>query len=178
MKLDWSEQSSHIRTMYAPWHPDDRYEEDVIQAVEAQMGSNLPTPLRTFYLAWGRRKDLTQFNQVLVGPDELIMRPDALIFCFENQAICSWAIRREDLTQTDPPVVVADALPDWKWSEIDAPLNWMSSHAHISDFLNTLTYHHALCGGAIHGGYTKGLRYQEYQNAWLEQYWHRTIVGP
>ncbi len=27
MELDWSEQLSHIRTLYRPWQPDDGYEE-------------------------------------------------------------------------------------------------------------------------------------------------------
>ncbi|GHO89407.1 hypothetical protein [Dictyobacter formicarum] len=178
MELDWSTQSPHIRSLYPPWQSGDGYEENIIQATEARLGSRLPTPLRTFYSTWGRRKDLTRLNQALVGPDKLVARPDALIFCFENQAVCSWAIRHEDLEKANPPVVVAYALPDWEWWEVDAPLIWMPSHTHVSDFLDTLTYHHALCGGAIHGGYTHFFHHQEYQNAWLEQQWQRTTVGP
>ncbi len=54
----------------------------------------------------------------------------------------------------------------------------MPDAARLSDFLDTLTYFHALGGGAIHGGYTGGFLHQEYQNTWLEQHWHRTMVGP
>ena len=178
MELDWSERSPHIRTLYHPWQPDDGYEENVIAAAEARFGIRLPAPLRTFYQAWGRRKDITHANQSLLKPGEMIGRPDALIFCMENQAVCSWAIQREALEDADPPVVVADALREWEWSELDAPLVWTPSYTHVSDFLDTLTYHHALCGGAIHGGWTELFHPQESQNAWLEQHWHRTTVGP
>ncbi|WP_126594709.1 hypothetical protein [Dictyobacter aurantiacus] len=180
MELDWSERSSHIRTLYRPWQSGDGYDEHIIQTAEAQLGCRLPTPLRTFYAAWGRRKDFTRSNQALVGPDHLIVRSDALIFCFENQAVCAWAIRREDLALTNPPVIVAYSHQNWDWGELDAPLNWMLSHTHVSDFLDTLAYHHALCGGAIHGGYvghTKNTGNEEHQKAWLEQHWCSTSVG-
>ena len=53
----------------------------------------------------------------------------------------------------------------------------MPSHAHLSDFLDRLTYEHALSGGAMHGGYTGPFRHQEFQRTWLEQHWHRATVG-
>lgn len=178
MELDWSMQSPHIRSLYHPWQPGDGYEENIIQSVETQLGFPLPVPLRTFYAAWGRRKDLTWVNQYLIGPEEMIIRPDALIFCIENQACKYWAILRENLEEADPPVVVAYAVREWEVSDIASPLVWMPSHAHVSNFLDTLTYHHALCGGAMHGGYTSVFRHQEYQNAWVEQHWQCTTVGP
>src|SRR5579885_1718914 len=110
MEFDWSEQSTHIRTLYAPWQPGDGYEENMISAQEARLGVQMPPPLRTFYQAWGKRKDMTQSNQRLLGPAELVLRPDALIFCIENQACCCWAIEHEDLEDANPPVVRADAL--------------------------------------------------------------------
>jgi hypothetical protein len=178
MELDWSEQSPHIRTLYHPWQPGDGYEENMIMAAETRLAAHLPDPLRAFYQAWGRRKDLTQTNQYLLGPAELVQRPDALIFCVENQGCNYWAILREDLEKVNPPVVTAYALPDWNMSEISSPLIWIPSYIHISDFLDTLTYHHALCGGAIHGGYTEDFRHQGFQEAWLKQHWQRTTVGP
>lgn len=176
MNLDWSEQSPHIRTLYHPWQPGDGYEEDVILAAEARIGARLPASLRTFYHAWGRRWDLTQINQHVVGPVGLVRRPDALIFCVENQGCCWWAIERHVLEEPDPPVVIADP-GNWDIKDIHASLTWMPSHAHLSDFLDDLAYFHAFSGGAIHGGYTRYFRHQEYQNAWLEQHWRRTDVG-
>ena len=59
MELDWSAQSPHIRSLFHPWQPGDGYEEADIVAAEKRLGVRLPTTLRNFYLAWGKRKDLT-----------------------------------------------------------------------------------------------------------------------
>ncbi len=175
MDLDWSQQSPHIRTLYHSWQAGDGYEEAVLMASEARLGIRLPTSLRAFYQTWGRRRDLTQTYESLLEPDALVMWSDALVFCAENQGACCWAIQREDLNKSNPPIVIADAELDW---EIHAPLTWRPNYPHLSDFLDDLTYKHALCGGAIHGGFTNGFRHQEYQNIWLEQHWHRITVGP
>jgi hypothetical protein len=80
MELDWSEQSSHIRTLFRPWQPGDGYDEATLQAPEVQLGLRLPATLRTFYLVWGRRRDLTQLIDPLLAPDALQMRTDTLVF--------------------------------------------------------------------------------------------------
>ncbi len=178
MELDWSEQSLHIRTLYRPWQPGDGYEEHVISASEEQLGVRLPAPLRIFYQAWGQRKDMTRTNQALLGPTELILRPDALIFCMENQGVYCWAIPHEYLADADPPVVRTqelEASQEWSWSEIDAPAHWMPSHPHLSDFLDTLMYHQAFCGGAPQCG-SGHCQLQESHEAWLEQHCHRIMV--
>lgn len=177
MELDWSKQSPHIRTLYHPWQPGDGYEGNEIATAEAQLGIHLPASLRIFYQAWGRRKDMARINQFLIEPLGLVRRPDALVFCLENQGCCWWAIERQALEEPDPPVVTADP-GGWSTDDIHVPLTWMPSHAHLSNFLDTLTYFHALSGGAIHGGYTEDFQRQESHNAWLEQHWHRMTVGP
>ncbi len=174
MNLDWSKQSPHIRTLYHPWQPGDGYEEVMIIAAEARLGIRLPTTLRAFYQTWGRRRDLTQTRESLLGPDELVVWSDALVFCTENQGTCYWAIQRDFMDEFNPPIVIADAEQEW---EAHSPLAWRPSHAHLSDFLDDLTYEHALCGGAIHGGFTNGFHHKEYQNVWLEHHWHRVNVG-
>ncbi len=177
MEFDWSEQSAHIRTLYAPWQPGDGYEEKTIVGAEARLGVRLPAPLRVFYQAWGQRKDFTQTHNSLLGPAELVGRPDALIFCAENQGVSYWAIQQEHLEQANPPVVRAEALHDWHWSDASSPLVWEPGHAHLSDFLDTITYLHAFCGGAIHGGWGR-FQPRETHGAWLEQHWHRIKVRP
>ena len=179
MELDWSEQSPHICTLYRPWQPGDGYEENVIAAAEARIGARLPVALRTFYQAWGQREDMTRTTHFLIGPVGLISRPDALIFCVENQGCCWWAIERPVLEEPDPPVVIADP-ENWSIKDIHVPFTWMPSHAHLSDFLDRLTYQHAFGGGALHGAYstTKKLPLQEFQNTWLEQHWSRARGGP
>src|SRR5579862_2689101 len=106
MELDWSEQSPHIRSLFHPWQPGDGYDEATIAAAEARLGVRLPKVLRNFYLAWGRRRDLTKLNHPLLAPDALQMRTDTLIFWVENQESYDWGIPREALEEADPPVVV------------------------------------------------------------------------
>lgn len=180
MDLDWSEQSPHIRTLYRPWQPGDGYEEDVIEASEAQLGGRLPDPLRIFYQAWGQRKDMTQRNQALLGPTELLLRPDALMVCLENQGVYAWAIPHDSLADANPPVVRTqelEASQEWNWSEVDAPAHWMPSHPHLSNFLDSLMYQHAFCGGALHGGWGP-CQPKELHETWLSHYWHCIMARP
>jgi hypothetical protein len=178
MELDWSEQSPHIRTLYHPWRESDGYEEPVIAAAEARLGTRLPSPLRIFYQAWGQHEGMTRTTHFLIGPVGLVRRPDALVICLENQGCCWWGIERHVLGELDPPVVIADP-ENWDVRDTHAPLIWMPSHAHLSDFLDRLTYEHAFAGGAIHGGYgvTKTSSHQEFPHGWLEQHWKRATVG-
>lgn len=80
MELDWSEQSPHIRSLFHPWQPGDGYDEAAIVAAEARLGVRLPTTLRNFYLAWGKRKDISLRSHPLLSPDELMFRDNALYF--------------------------------------------------------------------------------------------------
>ncbi len=112
MELDWSKQSAHIRTLYAPWQPGDGYEESVIAAAENRLVMHLPDPLRSFYQSWGKRKDMTRLNHLLPGPAEVDSATRCPHFCVENQVTSYWAIRREDLEKANPPVVKA-----WAWLE-------------------------------------------------------------
>ncbi len=178
MELNWSEQAVHIRTLYASWKPGDGYEESSIAATEDHLGIHVPDPLRGFYRNWGKRKEMTRLNHPMLEPDEWILRPDAFIFCVENQGTSYWAILHDDLKKANPPVVKAWALPDWEVRETASPLIWEPNHAHASDFLDTLTYHHALCGGALHGGWAWIFQRDKTRRMWLEQDWQRKIIAP
>jgi hypothetical protein len=176
MELDWSEQSPHIRTLYLPWQPGDGYDEATIQAAEARLGVRLPATLRNFYLAWGRRKDLTQMDDHLMNPDQLRIETDLLLFCWENQVVCSWGVRREALEEADPPVVTQFSRPSEE--EVALGLDWMSTHTHLSSFLDDMTYGHAIAGGAIHKAFSASVAPQPQQIAWLEEHWQKAQVTP
>ncbi len=169
MELDWSEQSQHIRTLFRPWQPGDGYDEDIIQAAEERVDVRLPTPLRAFYLAWGHRRDLANMVHPLLNPERLLIQEDTLQFWVENQAVVHWGVRREALTEVDPPVVVTESGPE---------LHWTQSHGHLSSFLDDMTYLHAFSSGAIHGGashlYLPNLL--AHQIAWLEEHWNKATV--
>lgn len=177
MELDWSAQSPHIRSLYHPWQPGDGWDEATIQAAEARLGLRLPNPLRNFYLAWGRRPDMTETQNPLLDPDELVIKADTLIFCVENQAVVYWGVQCEVLEEDDPPIVVSPSGPSgWR---VASELNWTPSHVHLSGFLDDLTYSHAF-GGSAQGGATDFdvPPLPEQHIAWLEESWSKARVGP
>lgn len=88
---------------------------------------------------------MTQQCELLLAPNELHFRRDALMFCVENQGVGHWGITRESLGNDDPPVV-------WAFND-DRNLPLEETHEHVSDFLDAFTYAHALAEGASHGGY-------------------------
>jgi hypothetical protein len=179
MELDWSAQSPHIRTLYHPWQPGDGWDEATIEATEARLGLRLPTPLRNFYLAWGRRRDITKTNDPMLDPDELVVRADTLIFWVANQSSWYWGMPRKAL-EDDPSVVITAVGPSG-W-EVESKLNWKPSHPRLLSFLDDMTYLHAFYpSGAIHGGYTQ-LSLPDlpaHHRAWLEKQWNKAaIVSP
>lgn len=176
MELDWSEQSPDIRTLYRPWHPDDGYTETTIQATEARLGLRLPAVLRSFYLAWGRRRDMTEQGYLLLEPERLVIRDHTLLLCLGDQSIYAWGIAGNALWEADPPVVVA--LAGWFAGWEAEGSTWTASHAHLSSFLDDLLYVSAFCGGALHGGWTRPAlpALPEAQMAWLETHWNKATV--
>lgn len=177
MELDWSEQSPHIRSLYRPWQPGDGYDEAEIEAAEERLGFRLPAALRNFYRAWGKRRDMTKQGYLLLEPEQLVMREGSLQFCLGDQEIFAWGIERQNLEEANPLVVVA--LPGALVWEEDGRM-WTPSHAHLSSFLDDLMYLSALCGGSIHGGWTKPNlpNLPEAQIAWLETHWSKATVTP
>jgi hypothetical protein len=183
MELDWSEQSPHIRTLFRPWQPGDGYEEATIQAAEAQLGVRLPSPLRTFYLAWGQRPDLAKIHHYLLAPHEVVIRADTLIFWVDHQAVWYWGVRFEALEETDPPVVRTESGPSGAGWTVESELDWKPSHVHLSSFLDDVTYLHAFCpGGAMHGGHSlrpKNPELPAHHRMWLEEHWNTAaMVSP
>ena len=87
MELDWSVQSSHIRTLFRPWQPGDGKDGAIIQAAEERLGVDLPATLRNFYLAWGKRRDLMFNDFFLLDSDEVGIEAHALYFCGQTRGV-------------------------------------------------------------------------------------------
>ena len=200
MELDWSEQSPQIRTVFRSWQPGDGYDEATLQAAEARLGLRLPTTLRNFYLAWGRRRELLYGGPHLLSPDELVLQSQRLIFVREDGSVDQGEVQIEPeeetnvtivvkvlsgvgvpfqaLGETDPPVVVSfSGTVGWT---LPAELSWTQSHVHLSGFLDEVTYQGALIGGAIHGGWAEldAPGPPAHQTAWLEDHWGKAVVSP
>lgn len=169
MELDWSAHAPHIRTLFRPWQYGDGYEEEDIAAAEARCGVRLPVTLRSFYRTWGRRRDLTQMNEVLLAPEQWVLQSNALIFCVENQSCAYWALPLGSLMEADPPVVEAESGRERSVWEVDHGLEWSTCCRRVSSFLDALTYLHAFSGGAVHGAQSARQRPQPWQVEWLER---------
>jgi len=105
--------------------------EDELSSAEESMGFPLPHLLRDFYIEIGCKGPLGQTQESLLCPDQFSIRDNALVFCTENQGVCLWGIRVQDLQLNDPPVIRAIN---------EAPLNWEIDHEHLSDFWITFIY--------------------------------------
>lgn len=103
----------------------DGWAEADLVAAEERLGVPLPAALREAYLLFGRRRDLTNNHDVLLGPAELYVddAEEALVFRHENQGAASWGILLDSLQDEDPAVFMRPDLPDksaerWeKWLE-------------------------------------------------------------
>jgi hypothetical protein len=76
-----------------------------IVTAEERLGARLPAVLREWYRVAGKRTDLTVTQVGLRLPDELEWSDGGLV-CFSEagRGTNRWVIRRDDLTQTDPPM--------------------------------------------------------------------------
>jgi hypothetical protein len=81
-----------------------------------------------------------------------------------------WGIRRERLEEADPPVVAP-------WNENEG-LEWVPHSARLSDFLDDMTYLHALHGGAPYQGESVVRVQEPGVMQWLEDRWRKARVGP
>lgn len=178
MELDWSPASPHIRSLYRPWQPGDGYDEAILAAEEARLGLRLPTPLRTFYRAWGKRADLTEGSDPFLNPEELLVRADTLIFWVENQAVFYGGVPCAALEEADPEVVMTEPGPSgWR---VESELHWKPSQTSLSGFLDAMTYMRSFEGGAIHGAWSQmyAPALPAHHVAWLEKHWRKATVSP
>ncbi len=146
MTFHWSPHAPHILSLFRSWEEGDGYSSDGLASAEDRLNLRFPTVLRRFYQAWGNRSDLTCQVQSLLLPHEAFFQSNSLVFCVENQGVWFWAIPGARLDEENPPVVTA-------WNE-EGDVLWQPSHDRLSDFLDYLTYGHALAEGGLHGAYS------------------------
>lgn len=146
MTYRWSEGAAHILSLFAPWSEGDGFEESVVRNVEENLGLRFPLRLRNFYLFWGKRKDITRSNQIFLEPDETFIHHNHLVICIENQAVEYFGIPIDRLSEGNPPV-------DWIYNDEDT--EWKPSHKQLTTFMDSLFYHHAFCGGAVHSAFVR-----------------------
>jgi len=103
LAADWSER---------PLIPADGYTDTDLDAAASRLGHPLPAALREALKLFGRRDDLTRNQDPLAAPEDLDTYEGALIYREENQGVCAWGIKLEDLDQDDPPTYLRPDLAD------------------------------------------------------------------
>lgn len=175
MPFLWSDNATHIQSLFRPWQPTDQYSERELAVAESAAGLRFPTTLRSFYRDWGRHQGLAQGgNDLLLPLNDTFVRSDGLVFCQENQAVMYWGIQRGSIEMSDPPVSYADTL-DWD-DKLHRPILgvWRPSHERTSDFLDAFTYAQAF-GGAVCVGRTREPA-DERREMLLHQHWRQIDV--
>lgn len=108
----------------------------------------LPEALETWYRELGGEEAVNQAQNCLLLPETLSSwrhGPDHFFVYRENQCVCAWAIRREDMDRADPPVWVSfqESLPDQNGVMIPRWPVWEQESARVSDFLVGMAHLHA-----------------------------------
>ena len=113
-------------------------EEELLKA-EKRLHITLPEEFRVYYLQLGATKSVNQSYNSLATPQQLYFAGDYLCFCEENQGVVMWAIRKEDLTNPNPPV--------WGNYGSETDPNWIQETKNLSDFWLYIAIYNGVMGG-------------------------------
>jgi hypothetical protein len=80
--------------------------ENQILDLEKTLNIKLPSKIKEYYFELGKEENLNYcFNRLLKPENEIgFSDDDFLVFYEENQNVAFWGIKREDLSQDNPPV--------------------------------------------------------------------------
>ncbi|WDF66303.1 SMI1/KNR4 family protein [Flavobacterium sp. KACC 22763] len=82
------------------------FSEKQILDLEKRLNVKLPSKLKEYYLELGKGEKLNYcFNRLLKPENEIgFSDDDFLVFYEENQNVAFWGIKKEDLSQDNPPI--------------------------------------------------------------------------
>lgn len=105
-------------------------------AVFASFG-DIPKILHEYYATLGKIYALNHTQNTLLTSNQVRWSccQNYLVFYTENQLACAWGIKKQDLTQDNPPVYVSTDEHEWK----------LDSKS-LSDFLNAMAHLQAVFG--------------------------------
>jgi hypothetical protein len=115
------------------------FSEAQLLKAEKRLNITLPEEFRAYYLQLGATKSVNQSYNSLATPQQLYFAGDYLCFCEENQGVVMWAIRKEDLTNPNPPV--------WGNYGSETDPNWIQETQSLSDFWLYLAIYNGVMGG-------------------------------
>lgn len=131
-----------IRKLFNKWD-NTGYSIDEIEKGQQKWGA-LPGLLKEYYLELGADEIINQTQDSLCSPEELVneslqAEKEYLIFYTENQRVCDWAIRIDDLKLYDPPVYINN-------DNLRKDTSWTIENEHLSGFLNSIAHLQAIFG--------------------------------
>lgn len=112
--------------------------EDITQA-EQRLNIYFPEKLKEYYLLLGKNEILNQTYNWLLLPSEINFIDDFLVFYEEHQAVCCWAIKKEDLSQDNPPVYQG-------YQDENGQFQWYLVHPNISAFWVEMAFYNGTMG--------------------------------
>ncbi|MBZ4034097.1 SMI1/KNR4 family protein [Flavobacterium sp. 17A] len=82
------------------------FSENEILDLEKRLQTTLPLKFKEYYLELGKEENLNYSFNTLLKPDDQIefSEDNVLVFYEENQNVAIWGIKKEDLSQDNPPV--------------------------------------------------------------------------
>ncbi|WP_286971275.1 SMI1/KNR4 family protein [Flavobacterium sp. UBA4854] len=122
------------------------FSEDQILNLEKTLDVKLPSKFKEYYLELGKEENLNYcFNRLLKPENEIgFSDDDFLVFYEENQNVAFWGIKKEDLSQDNPPVYGNyDTIEKSDW-EIETKT--------IEDFFLLMTVFNGTLGGLQFNG--------------------------
>jgi hypothetical protein len=112
-----------------------------IEDAEKELGIRIPTCLKDYYVVCGREKQINQFHDRLLAPDEWFVDAERLIFMEENQRVVFWGIPASQQRTKDAAVFQGVNLEG-------ESIEWHPEHDSCFTFLNVMAIWHASGGGA------------------------------
>ena len=113
-------------------------EEQLLEA-EKRLAVKFPQVFREYYLQLGATESVNQSFNSLATPEQLYFDGDFLCFCEENQGAVMWAIHKEDLNNSNPPV--------WGNYGSETAPNWIQETQTLSDFWLYIAIYNGTLGG-------------------------------
>lgn len=131
-----------IKKLYVlPQNYQNGFTQSEIKQAERRLAVSLSQNLIDFYKILGKNEQINQIYNRLLSPDAIFIEDNHLIFYEENQNVCFWAIKLDDLSNDNPPIY--EGYKNWDKNTI----NWYLSHQNITDFWLYMAFYNGTMGG-------------------------------
>lgn len=130
-----------IETLYRLQQADFQgFSTEEISQAEQRLQCTFPKILVEYYTTLGKNEVLNQTYNWLLLPSEINFIDDFLVFYEENQDVCCWAIKKQDLSQDNPPVYQG-------YQDDHGQFQWYLANASISAFWLEMAFYNGTMGG-------------------------------